>query len=666
MSEIDLDLIKAELPNYTPLGRSGLLPALHAAQKLYGWLPERVAAEVAKSLRVPLADVHGVIVFYSLFYNEPTAKRVIRVCTDAACALKGGDKVLNHLCSNHGLKPRQTTRDLSLTIEPSPCLGLCEHAPAVWEAGSDQSSVISENGAIHVSLNRRPPSIVGGPLRLLTANCGNGTTSLAKYGKYSAFTKALGMKPEEIVDEIKASGLVGRGGAAFPTGIKWEGAAKTQSDQKYIVCNADESEPGTFKDRVLLLDDPHRTVEGMLIAAYAIGASKGYIYIRAEYPFIIPVLENALKESREAGLLGENILGSGFSFDIEIRVGAGAYICGEETALFESIEGKRGFPRIKPPFPTTHGVFGKPTVINNVETLCNVPLIIAKGSAEYRTIGTEKSPGPKLFCVSGDVARAGVYEVPFGVTLRELLEMAGGVAGGKQMQSVLFGGAAGAFATSAHLDVKMTFEDLRGVGLPLGSGVVMVFDETRDMRDVLKRLGHFFAHESCGKCYPCQMGTQRQMEILARIAEGKTQKDDLVRLQDVGWTMTDASLCGLGQTAASAVLSAMKLWPEIFRDEGRRLALSEVEAMKDESAKSGKPALSKVEGLKVGKKKDESGKKVAKVARAQKPVKRVAAGKKVSKVSKAPKASKVKTKATKNVTKTKVMKKKVVAKKSRK
>lgn len=546
---------------YIPLGRSGLLPALHAAQKLYGWISEHVAAEIAKALHVPLADVHGVIEFYSLFYDEPTSKHVIRVCTDVACGLKGGDEILHHLCSHHGLKPGQTKPDLSLTIEASPCLGLCEHAPNALVDDQAETNIDLVNDKYELG---RPPSNVYGPIRILTANCGDGTTSLARYGKYSGFTKALGMKPEEIVNEIKAAGLVGRGGAAFPTGIKWEGAAKAQADQKYVICNADESEPGTTKDRILLLDDPHRTIEGMLIAGYAIGANKGYIYIRAEYPYIFPVLERALKESHTAGLLGNNILGTGFSFDIEVRVGAGAYICGEETALFESIEGKRGFPRIKPPFPTTHGVFGKPTVINNVETLCNAPLIIAKGATEFRKIGTEKSPGPKLFCVSGDVERTGVYEIPFGVTLRELLEMAGGVKNGKQLKSVLFGGAAGAFATSAHLDVKMTFEDLRSVGLPLGSGVVMVFDETRDMRDVLKRLGHFFAHESCGKCYPCQMGTQRQKEILSRIADGKTLSDDAARLQDVGWTMTDASLCGLGQTAASAVLSAMKLWPELF------------------------------------------------------------------------------------------------------
>jgi NADH-quinone oxidoreductase subunit F len=537
---------------YIPLGRSGLLPALHAAQRLYGWVSEASAAEIAKALRVPLADVHGVIEFYSLFYDEPTSKRVIRVCTDVACDIQGADGILHRLCSKHGLNPGQTSPDLSLTIEPSPCLGLCEHAPAVWMMDDGRWTV--GDGTVEAD---RPRSMVYGPIRILTANCGNGTTSLETYGEYAGLKKAKGMTPEAVIAEVKASGLVGRGGAAFPTGVKWEGAAKAEGAPKYVICNADESEPGTFKDRVLLLDDPHRVIEGMCIAAYAIGASKGYIYIRGEYPYIVPVLENALKEARAAGYLGDG-------FDIEIRVGAGAYICGEETALFESIEGKRGFPRIKPPFPTTHGVFGKPTVINNVETLCSVPMIITQGSAEYRKLGTEKSPGSKLFCVSGDVERRGVYEIPFGTTLRELLEMAGGVKDGKHLQAVLFGGAAGAFATSDNLDVKLTFEDLRAAGLPLGSGVVMVFDEGRDMRQVLKSLGHFFAHESCGKCYPCQMGTQRQKEILERVANGMALPDDIHRLQDVGWTMTDASLCGLGQTAASAVLSAIKLWPNLF------------------------------------------------------------------------------------------------------
>ena len=553
MSEIDLAPLQAELGHFTMMGRSGLLPALYAAQKIYGWLPEPVVVEVAKSLQVPLADVHGVIEFYSLFYNKPVGKRIIRICTDQACALKGGQDILNIHLAHYGVEPGQTTPDGATTIESALCLGLCDHAPA---------ALLNEDAETDIDLKKntwdlgRPRSLVYGQPPILAANCGKGhPTSLAEYGNYSALNIALRMTPEAVIAEIKTAGLVGRGGAAFPTGIKWEGARNAEGQPKYVVCNADESEPGTFKDRILLLDDPHRVIEGLLIAGYAIGASHGYIYLRGEYPYILPVIEAALDEARQAGFIGTNIQDSGFSFEVEVRLGAGAYICGEETALFESIEGKRGFPRIKPPFPTTFGLFGQPTAINNVETLCNVPLIIEKGAGGYRKIGTEKSPGPKLFCVSGDVTRPGVYEIPFGISLRELLEMAGC----NSFQTILFGGAAGAFATPAHLDVKLTFEDLRNAGLPLGSGVVMVFDKTRDLRDVLKRLGQFFAHESCGKCYPCQMGTQRQKEILDRLAEGHSLPGDVERLQDVGWTMTDASLCGLGQTAASAVLSALKL-----------------------------------------------------------------------------------------------------------
>jgi NADH-quinone oxidoreductase subunit F len=455
-------------------------------------------------------------------------------------------------------------------VEPAPCLGLCEHAPAALVDETPQGHLLpGEAAGLLSAAAPQPGSVIGGDLRLLTANCGRGrAASLAEYearGGYAGLRRALALGPEAVIAEVKAAGLVGRGGAAFPTGTKWEGARAAPGQPKFVVCNADESEPGTFKDRVLLEEDPHRTLEGLLIAAYAIGASLGYVYIRGEYPRAYRVMQAAVEEARAAGYLGAAGPGSGFACEVELRLGAGAYICGEETALFESIEGKRGFPRVKPPFPTTHGLFGCPTAINNVETLCNVPLIVAHGAAAYRQIGTQRSPGPKLFCVSGDVARPGLYEVPFGVTLRHLLfDLAGGVVGGRRLQAALFGGAAGAFATERDLDVALTFEDLRAAGLPLGSGVIMVFDETRDLRDVLRRLARFFAHESCGKCYPCQIGTQRQLEILARLAAGRLLPGDRERLTDVGWTMTDASLCGLGQTAASAVLSALQRWPELF------------------------------------------------------------------------------------------------------
>jgi NADH-quinone oxidoreductase subunit F len=581
MSTIDLTLLQPLLSNLTPQGRSALLPALHAAQDQYGYLPEPVVVEVARLLSVPLADVSGVIEFYSMLYTQPVGRTVVRICTDPACALAGGDRVLESVCQHLGLAPGEVSPDGAFTVERVPCLGLCEHAPAALVGETPLGRLDPAQPAeICQGQGHSPAGEVGGDLRLLTANCGKGrATSLVEYiaaGGFQGLKKALGISPDAVIAEIKASGLVGRGGAAFPAGLKLEGAARAGSQPKYVVCNADESEPGTFKDRVLLEEDPQRMLEGLLIAGYAIGAARGYIYLRGEYPRAYQVLGQAIDEARQAGYLGDNILGSGFSFDVELRLGAGAYICGEETALFESIEGKRGFPRIKPPFPTTHGLFGQPTVINNVETLCNFPFIIETGAESYRRIGTEKSTGPKLFCVSGDVARPGLYEVPFGVTIRHLLDLAGGMRSGGQLQAILFGGAAGAFATPSQLDVPMSFEHLKAAGLPLGSGVLMVFDDSRDLRNVLLRLGHFFAHESCGKCYPCQLGTQRQYEVLQRVAAGEPLPGDAQRLSDVGWTMSDSSLCGLGQTAASAVLSAMQLWPEMFIDGSTKLDSSGV------------------------------------------------------------------------------------------
>jgi NADH-quinone oxidoreductase subunit F len=577
MPETDLALLQPVLSALVPHGRSALLPALHAAQAIYGYLPEPVAAEIARALGVPLADVYGVIDFYAMFYKEPVGRTIVRVCSDPACALAGSDQILETFCQRAGISldqvsPDEAIHDGPYMVERAPCLGLCEHAPAALVGDRPLGHVSPDQVAGILQGEGQPPrAVIAGDIRLLTVNCGHDRpTSLAEYqasGGYTGLRKALVGSPQAVIAEVKAAGLVGRGGAAFPTGLKLEGASQAHGSPKYVVCNADESEPGTFKDRLLLEGDPHRVLEGLAIAAYAIGAHQGYVYIRGEYPRAFAIVNAALQEARQAGLIGANILNSGFDFEVELRLGAGAYICGEETALFESIEGKRGFPRIKPPFPTTHGLFGKPTAINNVETLCNLPFIVERGAAEYRRYGTQNSPGPKLFCVSGDVLRPGVYEVPFGVTLRHLLEdLAGGLHPGRSLQAVLFGGAAGAFATSKDLDVRLSFEDLRSVGLPLGSGVVMVFDDRRDLRDVLQRLARFFAHESCGKCYPCQLGTQRQHEILSRIAAGQIQPGDTDRLADVGWTMTDASLCGLGQTAASAVLSALKLWPHLFSD----------------------------------------------------------------------------------------------------
>lgn len=570
MSDPDLTRLRSILTEFAPQGRSALIPALHAAQRLYGWLSEPVAAEVGRALGVPLADVCGVIDFYAMFYRQPVGKTVVRVCSAPICALAGADAVADALCRHLKIVPGEISSDGEFTVAHAPCLGLCEQAPALLVGESPLGHATPEQAAEICALSRQKTvSFVGGDIRCLTANCGDGyPTSLTEYrdrGGYAGLNKALMMTPEAVLAEVKASGLVGRGGAAFPTGIKWEGAAKAQGQPKYIVCNADESEPGTFKDRILMEEDPHRTIEGMIIAAYAVGASRGYIYVRGEFPHAFKVMDNAVEEARRAGIIGNNIFGAGLEFDIEMRLGAGAYICGEETALLESIEGKRGLPRIKPPYPTTHGLFGKPTVINNVETFCNVPPILDRGAAEYRKIGTEKSPGAKLFCVSGQIQRPGLYEVPFGVTLRHLLfDLAGGLKPGRKLQAVLLGGAAGAFAVEKDLDVILSFDQLSAAGLPLGSGAVMVFDDTADMREVLKRTAHFFADESCGKCYPCQLGARRQAEILDRSADGNSIAGDGERLADIGSTMIDASLCGLGQTAPTAILTAMKLWPELF------------------------------------------------------------------------------------------------------
>lgn len=553
-------------------GQTFLLPALLEAQKRDGYISENVAQKIGRELGVPLAELYGVIEFYDLLSVKPTAKMVVRYCTSAVCEIAGSRDELQAVCQKLDVTAGESSINEQYSVNTFPCLGLCDHAPAALVGEYLVGHACADTLNTWVAKDSGSPGYkLAGNQRRLTARVGivdpKSLDNYIEHNGYAALNRALNLKPEEIIAEIKQSGLVGRGGAAFPVGVKWEGAAKAQGEPKFVVLNADESEVGTFKDRVLLENDPFSVLEGMAIAAYAVGANYGYIYVRGEYRHAQDVLSHALKEAESKGYLGENIRNTNFNFKVELRSGAGAYICGEETALFESIEGKRGFPRIKPPYPTTHGLFGKPTVINNVETLCNVPLILLNGTANYRGLGTEKSPGTKLFCLSGDIQEPGLVEAPFGLSLRELIDQwGGGLITGRKHQAILLGGAAGVFVPPDMLDTPLTFEDLRAADMALGSGAVMVFDDTRDLKQVLASVAHFFAHESCGKCYPCQLGTQRQLEILDRFAHDQMQPGDRERLQDVGWTMSDASLCGLGQTAAMAVLSAMKHWPELFQD----------------------------------------------------------------------------------------------------
>ena len=560
-----------DLPN-----RSLLPELLHEAQKIYGgWLPRPVISRIAHALDLPLADAYGVTEFYTMYYTEPIGRKIIRVCEDAACHIRGSHKVQKALCHRLGVEPNEITADGEYTIEPVRCLGLCDHAPAAlvnetrhFELSADNLEPLLSNQPSHPQVQNK----IGGLIKVALANVNAvDPESLAEYraqGGLAGLRKVLlEMTPEEVIEAIKASGLVGRGGAAFPTGLKWQYTAANPPGPRHVICNADESEVGAFKDRVLMDGDPFRILEGLIIACYAVGAEQGFIYIRGEHHEIYNRFIRVVQALEEAGWLGENIQGSGFTCRIGVRRGAGAYICGEETALMEAIEGKRGFPRLRPPFPTTSGLWGKPTVINNVETLAKVPPIIIHSGAWYHSLGTPESAGTKLFAVSGSVRRPGVYEVSFGVPLRYLIEdLAGGLHEGRTLQGILTGGAAGTFLKPEHLDTPISFETFKKVGGTIGAGTVIVFDDAVDMRGVLASIGGFFAHESCGKCYPCQIGSQRQAEILHRIETGQAKPGDADLILELAQVMTDTSICGLGQSAGWAATDAIKRWPGLFGD----------------------------------------------------------------------------------------------------
>ncbi|MCS7484019.1 NAD(P)H-dependent oxidoreductase subunit E [Umezawaea endophytica] len=555
--------------------RDLLLPALHAVNDRVGWISQGALNHICRTLEVPPADAYGVASFYSLFSLVERPKRVVHACVDLACKVNGAERLTDALTDAFGPASGKTG---DVTWLRSPCLGVCERAPAalVFQAGepateqllapvaSEALVEVATLGPSTVDVPTLVPQQGDGGLRLLKRIGVVDPTSLDDYratGGYSGLRNALLLGPVGVIREVSDSKLMGRGGAAFPTGRKWDATARQPVRPHYLVCNADESEPGTFKDRVLIEGDPFALVEAMTITAFATGCAKGYLYLRGEYPKALHLLENAIAKARERGFLGENIMGhQGFSFDIEIRRGAGAYICGEETAIFNSIEGFRGEPRSKPPFPVEQGLFGKPTVVNNVETLVNIPLILTEGCEAYARIGTAGSSGSKLFCLSGNVRRPGVYEVPFGATLGELLELAGGVPEGRELRAILLGGAAGGFVRPDELDLKLTMEDARAAGTTLGSGVVLVLDDTADLGGFLLRIAAFFRDESCGQCVPCRIGTVRQEEALHRVVGGKklsTGGDDLLVLREVGQVMRDSSICGLGQTAWNAIESAI-------------------------------------------------------------------------------------------------------------
>ena len=564
-----------------------LLPVLHAINSRIGWISPGALNYACSRLNLPPAEAFGVADFYGLFSMTPRPRAVIHVCDDIACLIRGAPAICEHLAGRLG--PAGAAEPSSeLTWLRSPCLGLCERSPAAlvsaagpkpWECALAPTTAGALLAAVDRPEHHPEPSSVptslsvpqqGQPgLRLLRRVGRLQPESLQDHlaqGGYEALRKAVEMGPERVIGEVMDSRLVGRGGAAFPAGRKWEAVYRARSSQpvRYLVCNADESEPGTFKDRVIMEEDPYLLIESMTIAGLATGCEQGFLYIRGEYPLAFERLSHAVRQARHHGFLGKRILDLDLSFDIEIRRGAGAYICGEETALFNSIEGYRGEPRNKPPFPTEVGLFGRPTLVNNVETLVNVPGIVLGGGRPFAAIGTPGSTGTKLFCLSGHVGRPGVYEVPFGATLADLLELAGGVGGSGRLQGVLIGGAAGTFLSPGELDVPMTFEGTRAIGAALGSAVVMPFDDSVDLSKILLRIAAFFRDESCGQCVPCRVGTVRQEEALSRLFGGNVQGIGQAPLQlaEIGQVMSDASICGLGHTASSAIQSALARWAE--------------------------------------------------------------------------------------------------------
>ncbi len=573
-------------------GRDLLLPALHAIHERVGWISPGAINYVALRLDVAPAEIYGVASFYAMFSLAPRAPVVAQVCDDIACLTRGAAELCAGLETKMG-PPWKSDAAGRATWLRSGCLGLCDRAPAalITSAGETPvARVLAPATLDSISAAMRDaseanfpeqlddsramnsvPQDTSTPLRLLRRIGHASASNIDEYrrdGGYDALSRAIEIGPEAVVREVAESRLLGRGGAAFPTGKKWESLMTQRKTgcTHYVVCNADESEPGTFKDRVVMEGDPFAILEGMTIAALAVGAEKGFIYIRGEYPVAAARLSDAIVAARAAGLLGGAILNSNLRFDIELRRGAGAYICGEETALFNSIEGYRGEPRNKPPFPTQSGLFGRPTIVNNVETLINIPQIILMGGAAYAREGTAQSSGRRLFCVSGHIRRPGVYELPFGVKLSELIELAGGVGGTGRMKAVLLGGAAGSFLTPAEIDVPLSFEGTRARGATLGSGAVVVFDDSTDLRQILARIAKFFHEESCGQCVPCRVGTARQEELLHRLVSDHpigSAAQEIKMFEEIAQAMRDASICGLGQTASSAILSAISRWSPI-------------------------------------------------------------------------------------------------------
>jgi NADH-quinone oxidoreductase subunit F len=573
------------LQNAYPVKRSALIPMLMYAQDEFGYISDEVIAEIAARLELRTVQVEETLEYYSMLHRKPMGKYHVQVCTNVACMLRGGNELLDRAKKRLEIGHKEVTKDGVFSLEEVECIGACTGAPAMqinYDFYENLTPASFDRLIQELDFGRRaePVTVISGALHareageipVISKRWGiENSTKIDVFlqnGGYQALEKALKqMTPESIIDEMKKSNLRGRGGAGFPTGMKWSFVPKDSPKAKYVICNADESEPGTCKDRPLMEMDPHQLIEGMVIAGRAIGSHQGFIYIRGEYRYVLDIVQVAITEAYERGYLGKNILGSGFDYDLLIHTGAGAYECGEESALMESLEGKRGYPRIKPPFPAVVGLYGCPTIINNVETLSAVPAIILGGGEAYANLGTPKNGGTRLLCVAGHVNKPGIYEIPLGLNMKEFIYgMAGGITGGKKLKAVIPGGSSCPLLTADEIDIPMDYDSVAKAGSMLGSGGMVVMDEDTCMVDMARRIMHFYAHESCGWCIPCREGTTWLRKMLERFHAGYGREQDIDMLSELSKNILGRSFCPLGDAAAMPTISIVQKWRNEFED----------------------------------------------------------------------------------------------------
>ena len=568
-----------------PVKRSALIPMLMYAQDEYGHVSDEMIAEIAGRTGTNTLQVIETMAYYSMLHRQKWGKCHVQVCTNVSCMARGGQELWEHAKKTLGLGHKETAADGQFSLEEVECLGACTGAPAVqlnYDYHENVTPAQLDALLADVRAGRRPQPVarISGigdkphPDEVLVLSRrfripdARRIAVYLKHDGYKAMEKALtAMTPEQILDEVKKSSLRGRGGAGFPTGMKWSFVPKDTAKPKYIICNADESEPATCKDRPIMELDPHQLIEGMVIAGRAVNARQGYIYIRGEYRYVLDILDEAIAEAYAAKKLGKNLLGTGFDFDLATHTGAGAYECGEESALMESLEGKRGYPRIRPPFPAVVGLYGCPTVINNVETLANVPHIILNGGEWFAKLGTPKNGGTRLFGISGQVERPGIYELPMGYNLLRMInDVAGGVLGGKKLKAVIPGGSSTPLLKAEECDVAMDYDAVAKIGSMLGSAGVVVYDEDTCMVELARRIIAFYAHESCGWCIPCREGTTWLRKLLTRFHDGGARAEDVPLIHELSKNILGNTFCPLGDAAAMPTESIVRKWKSEFEE----------------------------------------------------------------------------------------------------